>query len=93
VGELTPWWLATAGGIVTALAGVIGKLWSDQKREVRELRAELAAANARLLELQREGSEHYVRDLRRMAGLSTSSPPVVGWPPPVIRKAKRSSTS
>lgn len=72
---MAPWWVAIAGGIVTTLAGVIGKLWSDQKREVRELRDELAAANARIVELQQTTSSEHMRDLRRFAGLSTSLEP------------------
>jgi hypothetical protein len=86
--SLAPWWIASATGLVTFLAGVIGKLWTDGKAEVRELRAELAAANARLVELQtRETSEH-VRDLRRIAGISTSQP-APAWPPPVIRRKRQ----
>jgi hypothetical protein len=72
---MAPWWVAIAIGIVTSLGGVIGKLWSDQKREVRELRDELAAANARIVELQQKTSDEHVRDLRRFAGLSTSLEP------------------
>jgi hypothetical protein len=88
---LTPWWVASAVGIVTALGGVIGKLWSAQREEVRGLRAELAAANARIVELQTTASariveqqkhdhEEHVRDLRRMAGIAAS------WPPPIITR-------
>lgn len=73
--SLTPWWVAMGAGIVTTLAGVIGKLWADQKREVRELRAELAAANARIVDLQTKNTEDHVRDLRRFAGISTSLEP------------------
>lgn len=72
---LTPWWVAIGTGVVSTLAGVIGKLWSDQKREVRDLRAELAAANARIVELQKETQHEHVRDLRRFAGISTSLEP------------------
>jgi hypothetical protein len=82
---------------VTGLVGVFGKLWTDKCRELTEARADLAAANQRIVELQRDDqvragqlvTEH-VRDLRRMAGLSTSlGPPSQSpWPPPVVR-AKR----
>lgn len=89
---LTPWWVATAAGVVSALAGVIGKLWADHRRELRELRAELAEANARVVELQEQaterGDEHqreHVRDLRRIAGLSRSIDPPPAWPPVIIR--------
>lgn len=85
--ELTPWWVATGSGVVAALAGVIGKLWSDHMAGVRALREELAAtraqlaeANARNVELQKSDHEEHVRDLRRIAGLAAS------WPPQVIRR-------
>jgi anti-sigma-K factor RskA len=81
--------VAIASSIVVALAGVIGKLWSDQKTELRELRAELASANQRIVELQREEHGEHVRDLRRFAGLSTSMEPPAAWPPPVVRAKRR----
>lgn len=85
--ELAPWWVAVASGAVAALAAAVGKVWSDQRAEIRQLRAELAEANARLVELQRAEHGEHVRDLRRFAGISTSiEPPAAGWPPPVIRK-------
>jgi hypothetical protein len=87
VQELTPWWVATGAGLVTALAGVIGKLWSDHMASVRALREDLASArsqlaeaNARNAELQKSEHEEHVRDLRRIAGLAAS------WPPQIIRK-------
>lgn len=85
---LEPWWVAIATGAVATLAGAAGKVWSDQRAEIRQLRDELAQANARASELQRSGTDEHVRDLRRIAGLSTSiDPPArAGWPPPVIRK-------
>ena len=84
--ELAPWWVAIGSGAVAALAAAAGKIWSDQRAEIRQLRDDLAKANARAAELQREEHGEHVRDLRRIAGLSTSQPPVEGWPPPVIRK-------
>jgi hypothetical protein len=96
--ELTPWWVAIATGVVTCLAGVVGKLWSDQRREAataaavaadenRELRAQLVAANARSTEDVQRSTEEHVRDLRRIAGLAGAT---ASWPPPVInRRAKR----
>ena len=88
---LTPWWVALGVGAVTTLAGVIGKLWTDQRREAtaaaavaadeaRELRAALAAANDRNVLLQQSSTAEHVKDLRRIAGLAAS------WPPPVIRR-------
>lgn len=85
LGELAPWWVAIATGAVAALAAAVGKVWSDQRAEIRQLRDDLAQANARAAELQRTEHGEHVKDLRRMAGLSTSLPPAA-WPPPVIRK-------
>jgi len=103
MGDLTPWWLATAGGIVTALAGVVGKLWANTREEVTQLRAdnaqlrhELSEANAAVVRLQQDATERgdahqreHVRDLRRIAGLSTSMdpPPLSPWPPVIVRDA------
>jgi hypothetical protein len=93
---LEPWWIGIGVGVVSALAGVIGKLWSEQKSTVTGLRADLAAANAHILELQKEANERsdkhqleHRRDLRRLAGISTSvdPPPLSPWPPVVIREA------
>jgi hypothetical protein len=95
-GTVEPWWLAIASGIVICLVGTIGKLWTDHRTTVRELRAELATANATVVELQRaaelRSDEHQAehrRDLRRFAGISTSvdPPPIPGGWPPVIRAA------
>lgn len=87
MGELAPWWVAVASGAVAALAAAAGKVWSDQRAEIRQLREELAQANARAAEAQRAEHGEHVKDLRRIAGLSTSlQPPAAGWPPPVIRK-------
>ena len=87
--ELTPWWVATGAGVVTALAGVIGKLWSDHMAGVRVLREDLATArsqladaNARNAELQKTEHEEHVRDLRRIAGLTAS------FPPPIINRRR-----
>ena len=97
---LGPWWLAIAAGIVTALGGVIGKMWTALAAERREhagelaaLRHELAEANDRVVELQREANERgdvfqreHVRDLRRIAGLSSIEPGRPSpWPPVIIR--------
>ena len=78
---LTPWWLGIGVSMATSAGAVIGKLWTEN----RAIRAELAAANDRVVTLQLEASkrsdEHqsaHRRDLRRLAGLSTSMDP----PPP-----------
>ncbi len=98
-GSLDPWLLSIGGGIVTTLLAVIGKLWTERATERREhrdevaqLRAELATANERILELSREAQERtdghtrdHLRDLRRLAGLPSSSGP---WPA-VISPAQR----
>jgi TolA-binding protein len=100
-GSLVPWVLSIGGGIVTALSAVVGKLWVslNEERAARaverdQLRHELAEANDRIVELQTQSSqrsdEHqreHRRDLRRLAGLSTSvEPPAPNvWPPVVIR--------
>lgn len=102
-GELLPWVLSIGGGIVATLIGVVGKLWSERAAERREhrtevdqLRHELSEANDTIVELQREAqlrtdgiSREHVRDLRRVAGLSSSvQPPARAdpWPPVVIRE-------
>lgn len=77
-----PWWVALVAGAGGAVAAAAGKVWSDQRAEIRQLREDLKAANARASELPTE----HVRDLRRMAGLSNSmDPPATGRarPPPV----------
>jgi hypothetical protein len=101
-GSLVPWVLSIGGGIVTTLLGVIGKLWADRATRDREHRDELATvrheleqANDRVVELQQAAqarsdshqAEHR-RDLRRLAGLSTSLEPPArdAWPPVVIRE-------
>jgi hypothetical protein len=100
-GDLTPWILSIGGGIVTTLLGVIGKLWSERATERREHRDELATvrheleqANERVVELQTQGQERsdlhqaeHRKDLRRLAGLSTSIEPPArdAWPPVIIR--------
>jgi len=97
---MAPWWLAIAGGIVTTLAGVVAKLWSDSRQEVStlrtdnaQLRHELAQANSTIVQLQQEATERgdqhqreHLRDLRRFAGLSNSMdpPPLSPWPPQVV---------
>lgn len=102
-GELVPWVLSIGGGIVTTLLGVAGKLWQKLGEERREhatevagLRHELGEANDRIVQLQEEAQERsdqhqaeHRRDLRRLAGLSTSiDPPApAAWPPVVIREA------
>jgi hypothetical protein len=96
-GELVPWVLSIGGGIVATLLGVVGKLWAERAAERREhraeldqLRHELAEANEQIVALQRETQGAHLRDLRRLAGLSTSlEPPARAdpWPPVVIREA------
>jgi hypothetical protein len=102
-GELVPWLLSIGGGIVTTLCAVGGKLWAqllterrERAAEVEQLRHELAEANARVVKLQQEANERsdehqreHRRDLRRLAGLSTSidPPPLGAWPPVIIREA------
>lgn len=103
MGEMTPWWVGIASGIVCALAAVVGKLWANTREEVSELRTsnaqlrhELSEANATIVRLQQDaterGDEHqreHLRDLRRFAGLSTSMdpPPPSGGWPPAIVRA------
>jgi hypothetical protein len=103
MGDLTPWWVATATGIVAALAGVVGKLWANTREEVAELRTanaqlrhELSEANNTIVKLQQDATERgdghqreHLRDLRRFAGLSTSidPPPQIGGWPPAIVRA------
>ena len=98
---LGPWWVGIGAGIVSALVGTVGKLWSELATVRRELgaelasaRAELAEANERIVQLQGESNDRgdvfqreHVRDLRRIAGLSTSvEPPRPDpWPPVIIR--------
>jgi hypothetical protein len=99
-GGLLPWVLSIGGGIVATLLATIGKLWTERATERREhrdelaqLRHELEEANERIVQLQNEAQqrsdEHQAehrRDLRRLAGLSTSlEPPAPRGPyPPVI---------
>lgn len=101
-GELLPWVLSIGGGIVATLIGVVGKLWAeraadrrDHRTEVDQLRHELAEANETIVQLQREAqqrtdgiSREHLRDLRRLAGLSTSLEPPARdpWPPVIIRE-------
>lgn len=103
-GGLTPWLLSIGGGIVTTLLAVAGKLWAklDSERtahaaQLERLQHELAEANEKIVSLQNEAQqrsdEHQAehrRDLRRLAGLSTSLEPprpAGPWPPVVIREA------
>ena len=85
MGEHAPWWVALAVSAGAGLAAAVGKVWADQRAEIRQLREDLKAANERASELPTE----HVRDLRRIAGLSTSlEPPPAGprpRPPPVKR--------
>jgi hypothetical protein len=95
MGELEPWWLAIASGIVIALSGAIGKLWTEN----RALRRELADAHAHNAELQAAAFREHRRDLRAIAGLPTSGAPpaVLGLdplrPPIVIREAPQRKRS
>jgi hypothetical protein len=66
--EATSWLLAVIVPAAAAVAAAAGKVWLEQRAEIRQLRAELERVN------QREHAEH-VRTLRRMSGLSTSAPP------------------
>lgn len=96
---LGPGLIGIGTGIVTALCAVIGKLWAalvserrERAAEVAELRHELAEANARIVELQREANERgdvfqreHVRDLRRIAGLASLEPGRPSpWPPVIV---------
>jgi hypothetical protein len=88
MGGVEPWWLAIASGIVLALTGAIGKLWSEN----RTLRRELGDAHAHNAVLQADAFREHRRDLRVIAGLPTSgAPPGLGLdplrPPIVIREA------
>lgn len=82
-----PWWLAVACGAAAAVAAAAGKVWADQRAEIRQLREDLKQANERASELPAE----HVRDLRRIAGLSTSiDPPAASRPrPPPVPPRKR----
>ncbi len=105
-GSLVPWVLSIGGGIVTALVAVIGKLWVslNEERSARaverdQLRHELSELNDRILQLQSQAvqrsDEHqreHRRDLRRLAGLPSSSDPPSShdvWPPVIIREPPR----
>lgn len=81
MGEL-PWWVPMGAAAVAASAAAAGKVWADMRAEIRQLRAELAEANARAAASQREEHGEHVRDLRRIAGLSTSLEPPAGPPRP-----------
>jgi hypothetical protein len=70
-GEVAPWWIAIATGIVAALAGAIGKLWSEN----RVLRRELDAARQENITDQQESFREHRRDLRSLIGLPTSIDP------------------
>jgi hypothetical protein len=99
---MTPWWLAIAVSIVTALGGVIGKLWASARAEGTRLRADneqlrhdLNEANATAVRPPQgppeRGDAHqreHVRDLRRIAGLSTSMdpPPLNALAPIIVRE-------
>jgi hypothetical protein len=86
MGGVEPWWLAIASGIVLALTGAIGKLWSEN----RTLRRELGDAHALNAQLQADAFREHRRDLRVFAGLPTSgAPPGLDplRPPIVIREA------
>jgi hypothetical protein len=99
-----PWWIGIGTGIVSALIGTIGKLWSElasvrreSKAEIEAARFELSEANERILHLQDESNlrgdgfqREHVRDLRRLAGLSTSVEPTrpSPWPPVIVRASK-----
>lgn len=80
-----PWWVASAAAVVGSLGAAAGRVWSEQRSEIKQLRADLAAANARNVELQREEHGEHVRDLRRFAGLSTSLEPPASSAPVVPR--------
>lgn len=79
--------MAIASGIVIALAGAIGKLWTEN----RALRRELADAHGHNAELQAAAFREHRRDLRVFAGLPTSGAPPAMLdplrPPIVIREA------
>lgn len=102
-----PWWLAIATGIVLALVGAIGKLWSEVRtlrRENRELGDQLTDAHDKNAELQAAAFREHRRDLRVFAGLPMSGappassldplrPPIVvrGSPPKRQRPAKKAT--
>lgn len=89
MGELQPWWLTIASGVVLALVGAIGKVWAaliaeraGRAADAAAAAAELAEARDQIVELQRQASERndenqreHRRDLRRFAGLPTSIDP------------------
>jgi len=70
-GDVAPWWIAIATGIVAALAGAIGKLWSEN----RALRRELDDARQANIEDQQTSFREHRRDLRSLIGLPTSLDP------------------
>lgn len=76
-----PWWVAIAVTAGAGLAAAAGKVWLDLRGEIRQLRADLENANKRATEVQRTEHGEHVRDLRRIAGLSTSDPPPRDTPP------------
>lgn len=80
-----PWWVTLAAGavsvITTALAAAAGKVWAQQRDEIRQLRHDLEEAH-----------EAHQRDLRRLGGLSTSMdpPPAASRPrPPPVPPRRR----
>lgn len=84
-----PWWVASAAATVGTLGAAAGKVWADQRAEIKQLRADLALANERAAAAQREEHGEHVRDLRRIAGLSTSLEPPAPSAPVVPRPRKR----
>lgn len=85
-------WVGLACGAAAAVAAAAGKVWADQRAEIRQLREDLKAANERASELQSAEHGEHVRDLRRIAGLSNSiEPPAASRPrpPPVPPRIKR----
>jgi hypothetical protein len=65
-----PWWLVLAVGVVTAMAGAIGKLWS----ELIAARKETAEARREAIALAESNHHDHTRDLRLVIGWPSSSP-------------------
>lgn len=82
-------WIALAVAGVGGIAAAAGKVWADQRSEIRQLREELAEANVRASVVVREEHGEHVRDLRRIAGLSTSIPTPAPPTKPGIPRVKR----